>query len=106
MLIYYPVFTRIYNLLYCDKDGINVAVALIIISNAVNESQAGIVYKPFHAGSVAPDMVIEFPLFKLVFVTIVTLPTTPTVVMLTVSPLPTPDIIVVAFWTCCIIQSC
>jgi hypothetical protein len=41
-------------------------------------------------------MVIEFP-FKLVFVTIVTLPTTPTVVMLTVSPLlPTPDIIVVA----------
>jgi hypothetical protein len=79
----------------CDKDGINVAVALIIISNAVNESQASIVYKPFH-GSVAPDMVIEFPLFKLVFVTI-TLPTTPTVVMLTVSPLlPTPDIIVVA----------
>jgi hypothetical protein len=28
----------------CDKDGINVAVALIIISNAVNESQASIVY--------------------------------------------------------------
>jgi hypothetical protein len=43
----------------CDKDGINVAVALIIISNAVNESQASIVYKPFHAGSVAPDMVID-----------------------------------------------
>jgi hypothetical protein len=41
MLIYYPVFTRIYNwVVDCDKDGINVAVALIIISNAVNESQA------------------------------------------------------------------
>jgi hypothetical protein len=98
MLIYYPVLLEsTISVVDCDKDGINVAVALIIISNAVNESQASIVYKPFHAGSVAPDMVIEFPLFKLVFVTIVTLPTTPTVVMLTVSPLlPTPDIIVVA----------
>jgi hypothetical protein len=97
MLIYYPVFTRIYNwVVDCDKDGINVAVALIIISNAVNESQASIVYKPFHAfGCTWYGNRVSF--FKLVFVTIVTLPTTPTVVMLTVSPLlPTPDIIVVA----------
>jgi hypothetical protein len=55
MLIYYPVFTRIstISVVDCDKDGINVAVALIIISNAVNESWLIMVYAPSHAASVA-----------------------------------------------------